>query len=94
MRDIHDRAETRLNLARWVVQHSERLQLDLRLIRFLDDCLEVTLALLPRDLKKETYRLSLDYVVGNSEGEYPIEEELRFALKELQRQHLQRMGIA
>jgi hypothetical protein len=95
MRDPNDNVETRQNLARWLIQHTTRLELDLRLIRFLDDCVEAQLALLPRELEKRTtYRLSLDYVLGRSEAEHAIEDELRFALCELQKQHLKAMGLA
>lgn len=95
MRDQHDKAETRSNLVRWAIEHSERLQLDLRVLYFRNDCLELVLGLLPRDLVKcEPYRLLLDYVLGNSDAEHAIAEELRFALCELQKQQLQRMGLA
>jgi hypothetical protein len=93
VRDDHDRIENRQNLARWGIEHSERLGLDLRGIYFLNDCIEFVLALLPRCGDLDPYSLKVDYLLGRTEAEHAIEEELRFALCELQKQKLKAMGL-
>ena len=90
MRDEHNTVQSRWNFARWCIEKAERIALDLLAIRFLDDHVQVVVALMPPDCctaaKAGTQSMAFDYVIGTLDrGELVVEREMYRALDRMGR---------
>lgn len=83
--DEYNTAVSRANLARWCVEQSEKLQIDLRTIRFFDEGVEVVISTLPRDFNQPTWFVLFDHGVGAKGNDHLVQCELANALHKLQR---------